>query len=48
MDFRIDPLNTYALTDGIADSIHEFWQDPVIPQIMDKHSSEFYLMDSAS
>lgn len=27
--------------------IHQLWQDPAIPKVMD-HSSEFYLMDSAS
>jgi guanine nucleotide-binding protein G(i) subunit alpha len=48
MEFRIDPLMTYALSDGIADAIHELWEDPIIPRIMDEHSSEFYLMDSAS
>lgn len=31
----------------IANLIHQLWQDPVIPKVMD-HSSEFYLMDSAS
>jgi guanine nucleotide-binding protein subunit alpha len=31
----------------IASLIHQLWQDPVIPKVMD-HSSEFYLMDSAS
>lgn len=31
----------------IASLIYQLWQDPVIPKVMD-HSSEFYLMDSAS
>jgi len=31
----------------IASLIHQLSQDPVIPKVMD-HSSEFYLMDSAS
>lgn len=31
----------------IASLIHQLWQDPVIPKVMD-HSSEFYSMDSAS
>jgi hypothetical protein len=31
----------------IASLIHQLWQDPVTPKVMD-HSSEFYLMDSAS
>jgi guanine nucleotide-binding protein G(i) subunit alpha len=31
----------------IAPLTHQLWQDPMIPKIMD-HSSEFYLMDSAS
>ncbi|KAG6839665.1 hypothetical protein H0H93_005161, partial [Arthromyces matolae] len=32
----------------VARAIWEVWKDPVIPQVMDEHSSEFYLMDSAS
>ncbi|RXW17750.1 hypothetical protein EST38_g8103 [Candolleomyces aberdarensis] len=31
----------------IAEAIHQLWKDPIIPKIMDKHSSDFYLMDSA-
>lgn len=31
----------------MAQAVHQLWQDPIIPVIMD-HSSEFYLMDSAS
>lgn len=32
----------------IADAIHQVWKDPMIPKIMDEHSSDFYLMDSAT
>ncbi|KAF6741076.1 putative G protein alpha subunit GNA-3 [Ephemerocybe angulata] len=31
----------------IAEAIHQLWKDPIIPKIMDEHSSDFYLMDSA-
>lgn len=48
LDFRIDPALTYALTDGLPQKIFDLWRDPVIPRLMDAHSSEFYLMDSAS
>ncbi|KAJ7594999.1 guanine nucleotide binding protein, alpha subunit [Mycena floridula] len=40
--------SAYILSPEIADAIHQLWQDPIIPKIMDEHSSEFYLMDSAS
>ncbi|KAG9225536.1 hypothetical protein CCMSSC00406_0003039 [Pleurotus cornucopiae] len=40
--------STAALSEDIADAIHQLWQDPIIPKVMDEHSSEFYLMDSAS
>ncbi|TFY75458.1 hypothetical protein EWM64_g8555 [Hericium alpestre] len=38
---------TFFFSPDIARAIQELWQDPVIPKMMD-HSSEFYLMDSAS
>lgn len=31
----------------MALAIFQLWKDPIIPNVMD-HSSEFYLMDSAS
>ncbi|TFK34414.1 heterotrimeric G-protein alpha subunit, GPA3-like protein [Crucibulum laeve] len=31
----------------IAEAIHQVWKDPIIPKVMDEHSSDFYLMDSA-
>jgi len=37
----------FVFDSEIASLIHQLWQDPVIPKVMD-HSSEFYLMDSAS
>ncbi|KAF8953002.1 guanine nucleotide binding protein, alpha subunit [Flammula alnicola] len=39
--------NPYFPTE-IAEAIHQLWKDPIIQKIMDEHSSEFYLMDSAS
>lgn len=38
--------NPYFSPD-IAQAISEMWMDPIIPKIMDEHSREFYLMDSA-
>ena len=32
----------------IAEAINQLWKDPIIPKIMDEHSSDFYLMDSAA
>ncbi|TFK68997.1 heterotrimeric G-protein alpha subunit, GPA3-like protein [Pluteus cervinus] len=47
LDFPFEPPNTVNFTPEIADAIHQVWKDPVIPKIMDEHTSEFYLMDSA-
>ncbi|EIN03535.1 G-protein alpha subunit [Punctularia strigosozonata HHB-11173 SS5] len=38
---------SYVLPEGLAEAIHQLWQDPIIAKIMDR-GSEFYLMDSAS
>ena len=40
--------SNFRFPEQLALSINQLWRDPVIPQIMDNHSSEFYLMDSAS
>ncbi|KAK7039241.1 Guanine nucleotide-binding protein alpha-2 subunit [Paramarasmius palmivorus] len=48
MDYRLDESSAFVLSPDIADAIHQLWQDPVIPKIMDEHGSDFYLMDSAS
>lgn len=40
--------SNFRIPEQLALSINRLWRDPVIPQIMDYHSSEFYLMDSAS
>ena len=44
-----DPASKKELIFGteITNFIHQLWQDPVIPKVMD-HSGEFYLMESAS
>ena len=49
LDYRPDTetSNTFFPPD-IADAIHQLWKDPIITKIMDEHSSEFYLMDSAA
>jgi len=46
LDPSIDP--EFRFPEQLALSINRLWHDPVIPRIMDNHSSEFYLMDSAS
>jgi guanine nucleotide-binding protein subunit alpha len=43
-----DKEKEFVFDPEIALLIHQLWQDPVIPRVMDNHSSEFYLMDSAS
>ncbi|KAH6867478.1 G-protein alpha subunit [Coprinopsis sp. MPI-PUGE-AT-0042] len=35
-----------CISSKIAEVINQLWQDPTIPKTMDKHSSQFYLMDS--
>ena len=49
LDYRLDTeaSNSYFPQD-IAEAIHQLWKDPIITKIMDEHSSEFYLMDSAA
>ena len=39
--------NSYFPQDN-AEVIHQLWKDLIITKIMDEHSSEFYLMDSAA
>ncbi|TFK68867.1 heterotrimeric G-protein alpha subunit, GPA3-like protein [Pluteus cervinus] len=41
------PPNIVDFTPEIADAIHQVWNDPVILKIMNEHTREFYLMDSA-
>ncbi|KAF9019687.1 heterotrimeric G-protein alpha subunit, GPA3-like protein [Hymenopellis radicata] len=48
LDYRLDDSTAFTLSPEIADAIHQLWQDPIIPVMMDEHSSDFYLMDSAS
>ena len=40
-------MSKVFLDPEIAQAIHALWADPIIPKLMD-HSSDFYLMDSAS
>lgn len=50
MDFDVDLISTvptYCYPEDLAMAIQQLWQDPVIPKLLDNHSSEFYLMDSA-
>lgn len=48
MDYHLDSTTAFALSSSIAEAIHLLWQDPIIPKVMDEHTKEFYLMDSAS
>ncbi|OJA17899.1 hypothetical protein AZE42_10386 [Rhizopogon vesiculosus] len=45
--YRVENTPNFIFSADIAQAIHEMWQDPIIPKVMDC-SSEFYLMDSAS
>lgn len=51
MDYDISLISasmSFCYPEDLALSIQRLWQDPIIPKLMDYHSSEFYLMDSAS
>lgn len=53
LDYRLDAspgssMSNPYFSPEIAEAISQVWKDPIIPKIMDEHSSEFYLMDSAS
>ena len=47
LDYSVNPAPTFYFSEEMAQAIYDLWKDPIIPKIMD-HSSEFYLMDSAS
>ncbi|KAI0666966.1 G-protein alpha subunit [Trametes maxima] len=47
LDYTVNPAPTFYFSEEMAQAIYDLWKDPIIPTIMD-HSSEFYLMDSAS
>jgi guanine nucleotide-binding protein G(i) subunit alpha len=50
MDYDVDLISatsTFCYPEDLALAIQRLWQDPVIPKLLDNHSSEFYLMDSA-
>jgi guanine nucleotide-binding protein G(i) subunit alpha len=47
VDYRLDSTTAFTLSPDIADAIHQLCQDPIVPKVMDEHSTEFYLMDSA-
>ncbi|KAF8957887.1 heterotrimeric G-protein alpha subunit, GPA3-like protein [Flammula alnicola] len=49
LDFRLDTTSsTPYFPPEIAEAIHKLWKDSIIPKMMDGHSSDFYLMDSAA
>jgi len=47
MQFTVDPDPNAHLDARCATAITSIWKDPCIPRVLD-HSSEFYMMDSAS
>jgi len=47
LDYRVEATPSFVFSEEIAKAIYQLWQDPIIDKVMD-HSSEFYLMDSAS
>ncbi|KIY67848.1 heterotrimeric G-protein alpha subunit, GPA3-like protein [Cylindrobasidium torrendii FP15055 ss-10] len=47
LDYSLDDT-ALVLSPEIAEAIHQLWQDPIVPTLLDEHSSEFYLMDSAA
>ncbi|KAI0090848.1 G-protein alpha subunit [Irpex rosettiformis] len=47
LDYEVSTSPTFYFSEEMAEAIYNLWKDPIIPTIMD-HSSEFYLMDSAS
>lgn len=46
-DYEVTAEPNFYFSEEMAKAIYELWQDPIISTVMD-HSSEFYLMDSAS
>ena len=47
LDYTMDPDPNAPLPPKIASAITAIWSDPCMPKVFE-HSSEFYLMDSAS
>lgn len=47
VEYTLDPDPHGALDPRVTEAIQSLWKDPCIPKVLD-HTSEFYLMDSAS
>ncbi|KAG6333934.1 hypothetical protein ID866_5156 [Astraeus odoratus] len=47
LDYRVDATPSFVFSPDIAKAIHDLWQDPIMPTVLD-HSTQFYLMDSAA
>lgn len=47
LDYEVSPSPGFCFSREMAEAIYNLWKDPIIPTVMD-HSSEFYLMSSAS
>lgn len=47
IDYKVESRADFAFSPEIAEAIAQLWQDPIMAKVLD-HSSDFYLMDSAS
>jgi guanine nucleotide-binding protein subunit alpha len=47
LEYRVESSVGFVFSQKLATAIFRLWQDPVIARLLD-HTSEFYLMDSAS
>ncbi len=47
LGYKIEASPNFIFSEEISLAIHNLWQDPIIPKVMD-HLIEFCLMDSAS
>ncbi|KAF5368159.1 hypothetical protein D9615_010198 [Tricholomella constricta] len=52
LDYKLDSAPGSSMSNPyfspeIADAIHQVWKDPFVSKVMEEHSSNFYLMDTA-
>ncbi|KAJ3560476.1 hypothetical protein NP233_g10817 [Leucocoprinus birnbaumii] len=49
LDYNPEPYggSDVHFSPEIAEAIHQFLKDPIVPKVIEDHMSEFYLMDSA-
>ncbi|CAM0135766.1 unnamed protein product [Umbelopsis sp. WA50703] len=46
-EYSVPTELTASLNPEIAAAIQSIWEDPVVPKLLDRGGSDFYLMDSA-